>query len=391
MPSVTITRSTSGILNSSKLPREVDQVPKEESGLGVDIRKLRQSFFTSVLLLEEAASAVLRKYSEGEKPLFCQEGCNIDVGSVNDDVVYRPYAGKLGRYRWSHVLVPGELKCTTMADAPPVAWIDLAGHAREVLSAQGTGRFVLAFSLYGSLVGEERLGFGLTIRTSHGKRFIEIERNSRPERLIIDEVIARSRCIAGRATTCWKAYIGGDPQTVFAIKGSWQYSERNDKGEILREVAQQGVTNVARYNYHKTVRLCDAEDEIRNSVCTGLDITTAVAPPATTDAVTTPDSTATTVMANAPAAGDAVATATADPTAITAVVGKASANDTVAPTTTTTTIARRTPASSISTSSTIAVAAPRRKRPTAQQGKKKTPRVQQLCQSERLRTANLQG
>ncbi|KAK4071055.1 uncharacterized protein Triagg1_6422 [Trichoderma aggressivum f. europaeum] len=491
-----ITRNTSSILNSSELRREVDQVLKEEIDPRVGIRKFRKSFFASVPRLEEATDAVLRKCSEGEEPLFGREGwvgwpaaaaeqdvlawlCSIvpklqslavdftpatvtqrkllaqpktpllgstgrrsmDVGFVNNDVVYHPYAGKSGRYRWSHVLVPGELKSNPMADAPPVAWIDLATYAREVLSAQDTRRFVLAFSLCGSLMrlweydrlggiaseqfdindskgalefvatmlgflwmDEERLGFDPTIQTSDGKRFIEIERNSRPERLIIDEVIARSRCIAGRATTCWKAHLEDDQQTAFVIKDSWQYPERDDEGEILQEVTQRGVTNVARYYHHETVRIRDVDDDVRNGVRTGLDITTADAPTATADAMTTPDSTATTVMADATTAGDATATATADSTAITAVVEKAhvaststtvdaaaavNATDTpdaltvddTAATATTMTMARRASASSISTASTIAVAAPRRRRSTAQRGKK-TPRVQQLRQSE---------
>lgn len=72
---------------------------------------------------------------------------------------------------------------------------------------------------------EEKLGIDPTIKTSDGKRFIEIERSSRLERLIIDEVIESSHCIAGKATSCWKAHLEDDPQTAFAIKDSWQYPE----------------------------------------------------------------------------------------------------------------------------------------------------------------------
>lgn len=68
----------------------------------------------------------------------------MDVDFVNDDVVYRPYAGKPSRWRWPHVLVTGELKSNPMADAPPAAWIDLATYARKVLSAQDTLRFGLS-------------------------------------------------------------------------------------------------------------------------------------------------------------------------------------------------------------------------------------------------------
>lgn len=132
------------------------------------------------------------------------------------------------------------------------------------------------------------------------------------------------------------------------------------------------------------VRICDADDGIRSSVRTKLDVTTAVATAATADAGTAPNSTATTMMANTTTAGDAAATVTVDSTAVTAVVVKASADNTAAYTTTTTTIARRASASSISTTSTTAAvaAATRRRRSTAQQGKRKIPRVQQLRQRE---------
>ncbi|KAL6790750.1 hypothetical protein J3E68DRAFT_429348 [Trichoderma sp. SZMC 28012] len=164
----------------------------------------------------------------------------MDVDFVNDDFVYRPYAGKPSRCRWSHVLVPGELKSNPMADAPPPAWIDLATYARKALSAQDTLRLGL-----------------------------------------------------------FAAHLEDDPQTAFAIKGSWQYPERDDEGEILRQITQQGMINVAGYYHHETVCIRDANDDIRDSVRTGLDIAAAAAAAATADGVTTPDSTATTVMADA--------------------------------------------------------------------------------------------
>ncbi|KAL6797862.1 hypothetical protein GGI42DRAFT_344632 [Trichoderma sp. SZMC 28013] len=429
--SVTITRNTSSILNSSELPPEVDRVLKQDLDPRVDVREFRKSFFASVPRLEEAAEARLaidftpatvtqqrKLLAQPKTPLLGSTGRrSMDVGFVNDDVVYRPYAGK-GRYRWSHVLVPGELKSNPMADAPQVAWIDLATYAREVLSAQYTRRFVLAFSLCGSLMrlweydrlggiaseqfdindskgalefvatmlgflwmDEERLGFDPTMKTSDGKRFIEIKRDGQPERLIIDGVIARSRCIAGRATTCWKAHLEDDPQTAFVIKDSWQYPERDDEereeeGEILREVTKQGVINVARYYHHETVRIRDIDDDIRNSVRAGLDITTAVPPTAAADAVTTPDSTATTVMANATTVRDAVATATVDSTTVTAVVEKASAASTSV------TVAAVNATDAPDPLTADGTAAPRQRPSTAQQGKKETSRVQQVRQSE---------
>ncbi|KAL7948074.1 hypothetical protein V8C42DRAFT_351903 [Trichoderma barbatum] len=451
-----ITRNTSSILNSSELRREVDQVLKEELDPRVGIRNFRQAFFASVPNLEAAADFVFHNIipkleslaaeytpsnltqrrkllAQSTTPLLGSTGKrSMDVGFVNDDFVPQPHLGKSGRYRWSHVLVPGELKSNPKADAPPLAWIDLATYAREVLSAQDARRFVLAFSLCGSImrlweydriggiaseqydinkpkggvefvatmlgflwVDEERLGFDPTIVTSDGKRFIEIERNGQPERLIVDE---------GRAATCWKAHREGDSQTTLVIKDSWQYPERDEEGEIIQEATERGAINVARYYYHETVRIRGIDDDVSNStVHTVATADTTVTP----DTAATPDSTATTVIArrasipaivNTLARVDAVATvgSTATPviarrasTASTIVDAAAMVDATDAPdstatddTTATTMIIRRSSTTSTSTAFTIAAAASnRRRRSTAQRGRA-TPRVQQLRQSE---------
>ncbi|KAL7804057.1 hypothetical protein V8C43DRAFT_300191 [Trichoderma afarasin] len=188
---------------------------------------------------------------------------------------------------------------------------------------------------------EERLEFDPTIRTSDGKRLMEIKRDGRPERLIIDESL-HDLAVLLEGTYRGRLADGLRHQGFMAILGAGRRGRDSSKG-------------------YPTKR------DNRRSVLSSRDVATA----ATTDAVAALDSTAATVMANA------AATATADSTVIAAVVGKASTDDQVASTTATTTIARRASASPISTASTIAVAAPRRRRSTAQQGEK-TPRVQQL-------------
>jgi len=42
-------------------------------------------------------------------------------------------------------------------------------------------------------MSEEQLGFDPTITTSNGERFIEIKRDGRTERLIIDKLMKRAR------------------------------------------------------------------------------------------------------------------------------------------------------------------------------------------------------
>ncbi|KAF1346338.1 hypothetical protein EJ07DRAFT_169927 [Lizonia empirigonia] len=210
----------------------------------------------------------------------------LDIGFVDD-----LSAGAGSTYHWKQILVPGELKSNPLADVASKAWLDLGRYAREVLAAQDSRRFVLGFTLCGSRMrlwnfdrlggiasspfdineeglqfvsavlgflwlNEEQLGFDPTIITAGGKRYIEIERNNRTERLVLDKVIKRVSCVAGRATTCWRAHCEGDESQA-------PLSTEKD------------VVNVARYYYHGTVRVSDQDDTIRRNVRRGLDVTKA--------------------------------------------------------------------------------------------------------------------
>ena len=343
----------------------MDKVLKSElDPLYIGLRRLRETYFGGVAGLETASEIVFKKCVEGSNPLFGSggwsewpanakekdvlawfvdliprleafaKGCNststsqrkllaqpktplldsmgkrsMDIGFVTNDFIYDPKTEKDFKYRWSHVLVPGELKSNPSADKPSIAWIDLATYAREVLS-KNTRRFVLGFTLCGSLMrirefdrlggiaseqfdinkdgllfvstvlgflwmSEEELGFDPTIITAKGEQFIEIERNGLKERIIIDGEMKRARCIAGRATTCWKAHREGDPRTPLVIKDSWQYPEREEEGGLLREATDKGVVNVARYYHHETVQVGGMDDDIRGNVRKGLDVTRA--------------------------------------------------------------------------------------------------------------------
>jgi hypothetical protein len=229
----------------------------------------------------------------------------LDIGFVDD-----PNAGVNSKCQWSHILIPGELKSNPSADKASKAWLDLGRYAREVLAAQDSRRFVLGFTLCGSLMrlwtfdrlggiaseqfdinkdglrfvsavlgflwmNEEQLGFDPTIITVGDKRYIEVERENGKERLVIDKLIKRVPCVAGRATTCWKAYKEGDPDTLLVVKDSWQYPEREEEGELLREATEKHVVNVARYYFHQTVRVGTQDDSIRGNVRQGLDVTKA--------------------------------------------------------------------------------------------------------------------
>ncbi len=188
----------------------------------------------------------------------------MDIGFVDD-----PSAGVDSKCHWSQILIPGELKNNPSADRASKAWLDLGRYAREVLAAQDSRRFVLGFLW----LNEEQLGFDPTIITAGDKRYIEIERHNHIKRLVIDKVVKQVPCVVGRATTCWKAYReGDDSQRPLIVKDSWQFLEREEEGELLREATDKGVVDVARYYHHETVCVGGRDDDIRGNVRRGLDI-----------------------------------------------------------------------------------------------------------------------
>ncbi|KAL6173862.1 hypothetical protein ACJQWK_00023 [Exserohilum turcicum] len=247
-----------------------------------------------------------RPLAQPHKPLQGSTATRkLDIGFVDD-----PDAGVDSRCRWSQILIPGELKSNPSADKASKAWLDLGRYAQEVFATQDSRRFVLGFTLCGPFMrlwvfdrlggiaskqfnvnkdglqfvsvmlgllwmNKAQLGFDPTIVTIGDKRYIQIERENGKERLIINKVIKRVPCVAGRATTCWKVTREEDPDTPLVVKDSWQYPERDEEGEMLHEATEKGVVNVARYFHHQTVRVGNQDDDICANVRKGLDITKA--------------------------------------------------------------------------------------------------------------------
>ncbi|RSL39791.1 hypothetical protein CEP51_016769, partial [Fusarium floridanum] len=253
-------RNTSSFANSSEHRKYVDDVLKEELGsMYVGLRHFHNTYFGGVVGLDAVSEAVFDQCIEGSDPLFedgwkgWPEDANQDdvlswfsdfsdklatladgYGSISTHQHRRrplaqpnkPIQGSTGerkldvgfvkdtnarqdsRCHWSQILVPGELKSNPSADKASMAWLDLGRYAREVLAAQDTRRFVLGFTICGSLMrvwafdrlggiaseqfdinkdgrqfvstilgflwmNEEQLGFDPTIMTANGERFIE--------------------------------------------------------------------------------------------------------------------------------------------------------------------------------------------------------------------------
>ncbi|EGD97755.1 FunK1 protein kinase [Trichophyton tonsurans CBS 112818] len=355
-----LTRNTGSVANSSELRTSMDTVLREELDMYVDIPKFYDTFFGYILDLH-TTQAVFESCKEGEEPLF-RDGTGWSgwpdgakeapvlawLSGTIDKIIqffkehasgetiqrrplaqpHKPLKGSTakrtldfgfmdgtkpledGKYAWSQILVPGELK--NDPDYETQSRKDIGRYAREVLATQDSRLFVLGFTLCGSLMrlwlfdrlggiasekfnihkeglqfvsvilgyllmSKEQLGFDPTIIThTNGSRYIKIERDGREECLIIDELIRHTKCVSGRATTCWRTHCDRDePRAVLVVKDSWQYPERDEEGELLLEAMEKGVVNIARYYHHETIPVQGRGDDIRDGVRRGLDITAA--------------------------------------------------------------------------------------------------------------------
>ncbi|KAK4135944.1 hypothetical protein BT67DRAFT_461555 [Trichocladium antarcticum] len=323
-------RNTSSFANSSEHREYIDNVLKEELGpIYIGLQDLYKTYFGDIPNLENASETFFEQNClGGSNPLFSgqddvlswfvvfteklaafAESCDSAPAHKRRPLAKpnKPIAGSVGKrkmdigfmdddsgYHWSQILVPGELKSNPSADRPSEARLDLGRYAREVLAAQDTRRFV--FDRLGGVASEqfdinkdglrfvstilgflwmskEELGFDLTITTAEGQRFIEITQGGSKERLILDGTMKRARCIAGRATTCWKAYRQDDPHALFVIKDSWQYLEREEEGKFLREATDKGVVYIARHYHYETVQVQGIDNDVRSNVRKGTNTT----------------------------------------------------------------------------------------------------------------------
>lgn len=207
---------------------------------------------------------------------------------------------------WHQVLVAFELK-SSGKDRLEKTWSDVVKYAREILRHQDSRRFVLGLTLCGSTMrlwefdrlgattskpfdihenglsfvrillsflwmNDAQLGFDPDLMEVNGQRFVKINRDGKEERLIITEALRdHAPCLAGRATTCWKAYREGDEsKKPLVVKDSWQYVDRPEEGELIRKATAAGITNISQYYHHETVRFNGQEDFLRSNVRKGM-------------------------------------------------------------------------------------------------------------------------
>ncbi|KAG5934139.1 hypothetical protein E4U60_004056 [Claviceps pazoutovae] len=217
-------------------------------------------------------------------------------------------------YSCAQMLAHGELRRDPMDDKAQETRLALARNAQDMLTAQGTRRFVLGFTLCGSLMrvwlfdrlgdvaseqininteplqfvkvilgflwmSEEDLGFDssikrpdLTVKGADGKKqYIEMEQQGGSKKcIILDQAMSRKPCIIGRATTCWKAHVKDDPKTILVVKDSWQEVKCDEEEDMLSLATREDVVNVARHYHHETVQIRGMNDDVHTCVRRGL-------------------------------------------------------------------------------------------------------------------------
>ncbi|KAL2192746.1 hypothetical protein P885DRAFT_64684 [Corynascus similis CBS 632.67] len=254
-------RNTSSIAHSSEHRKYVDGLLKEELGpMYVGIPGFHETYFGDVPNLETVSKAFFKRCLEGNNPLFGDGWRDWPVEAKQDNVLswFASFTKELVTFAESYSSAPAHKRRPLAKPDKPIdgsvgkqkmdiGFVDdpsarkNSRYVREVFAAQGTRRFVLGFTLCGSLIrvwvfdrlggiasehfdinkdglrfvstilgflwmSEEQLGFDPTIMTANGQQFIEIKRNDRTERLILAELMRPTRYIAVRATTCWKAH-----------------------------------------------------------------------------------------------------------------------------------------------------------------------------------------
>ncbi|KAJ8063416.1 hypothetical protein OCU04_008636 [Sclerotinia nivalis] len=189
---------TSGLLNSSEYPQDVEKLLKNKLGMiYVGVPQIYNKFFGGVAKLETTSQAFFEKWNVGTDPCFREgwAGWPSDANEVDVlkwltefietlaafaqdyrsiptrrtitkpkklipsvmltqrlDIGFVNAIKKDTECDWSQILIPGELKSDPSGDILSEAWIDIGQYVRKVFAVQDTRRFVLGFTICGSFM-----------------------------------------------------------------------------------------------------------------------------------------------------------------------------------------------------------------------------------------------
>lgn len=222
----------------------------------------------------------------------------LDVGFTSD-----PTAGRYSFCSRSQILVPGQIRSKPPARAIEPSWLDFAVYAKEIMAAQDNRRFLLSFTLYGSVMrvwqfdrlggivseqfdihkqgykfvltilgflcmNDKELGLDPTIETIDNKRCIVIKREGqRKEFIVLKELVKQDRNIEGRATKCWVGHPKTNPKKKLIVKDVWENGRiygpfGSPEGSTVEQMTQSGIVNVVQYYHRYVVRIGNQDDDV---------------------------------------------------------------------------------------------------------------------------------
>ena len=150
----------------------------------------------------------------------------------------------------------------------------LGATSSEPFDIHEHGLFFVKVLLNFLWMDNEQLGFDPDLMPD-GQQSVKVTKDGVEVRLKMTESLrAQAPCIAGRATTCWKAIREGEEQgpspTLLVVKDSWQFVDRPEEGELLNKATKAGATNIASYYHHETVHFNGMADYVGSNVRKGM-------------------------------------------------------------------------------------------------------------------------
>jgi hypothetical protein len=199
-----------------------------------------------------------------------------------------------GEHDWSKVLVIGEHKRNPDEDRSIATLVQLAGYAREVFGSQPDRRFVLGFTICGSLMRlwvfdrsgsyssekfdihkePERFvkviaGYALMSDAELGLNTF-IKRNGNGKYIVTrdvkisleDKPIASTKAIVCRGTTCYRGRRNDSTEWEYVVKFAWPSDKRQREGKLLKLAKEKGVKGIAVWFNHEQISMDGNPDTI---------------------------------------------------------------------------------------------------------------------------------
>ncbi|KAG9240328.1 hypothetical protein BJ878DRAFT_571127 [Calycina marina] len=231
-----------------------------------------------------------RYYTSANKVLRGSEADRkLDIFLAPADIAFQD-----GEHDWSNVLVIGEHKRNPDEDSSTKTLVQLAGYAREVFGSQPDRRFVLGFTICGTLMRfwvfdrsgpyssekfdihreperfvkviagyalmtDAELGLNTFIKRDENGKFI-VTRDVRIS--LEDKPIASTKAIVCRGTTCYRGRRSDSTDWEYVVKFAWPSDKRHREGDFLKLAKERGVKGITEWFNHEQIAIDGSPDTI---------------------------------------------------------------------------------------------------------------------------------